>query len=95
MTSPLEPAAAALLRVEALLGEAHEAQWQAGHSPVPLIDTTERSKGMTSDPVTHAMLDDRRIKLRAAVLEAEAAQADFMRVLGVAEQRLSAAQAGE
>lgn len=72
------------LAVVGLLSEADEAQWQAGKSPVPREDTTERSQGMTSDPTPTITADERRLGLRVAVIAAE-------RELNEANRRLSAA----
>lgn len=86
MTDTLEQFAATYLRLRALLAEAGTPQWQAGMSPQPVEDTTERSKNMTSDPTPTIVADTRRLKLRIAVLEAEAA-------LTKAGLRLQAAEA--
>ncbi|KJL31902.1 DUF7169 domain-containing protein [Microbacterium azadirachtae] len=67
----LELFGAAYLRTHALIGDAAEAQWQAGATPRPIEDTTERSKGPVSDPTVYHLLDGRRIALREAVIEAE------------------------
>jgi hypothetical protein len=49
----------------------NEASYQAGKTPVLRADTSERSKGMTSDPTATAALDGRRIKLREALDNAD------------------------
>jgi hypothetical protein len=46
-------------------------QWRSGDTPVPREDTTERSRGATSDPTYFMFSDERRINLRAAAVEAE------------------------
>lgn len=78
----LEKFGAAYLRVVDLLRTDPDAQWQAGRTPVPREDTTERSKGMTSDPVPAVTLDTRRLALRAATIEAE----ETLRKAGIALQ---------
>lgn len=65
--------AADVLALSALLSDANEAQWQAGRTPVPREDTTERSKGLTSDPTPNIVADGRRLALRAEVIAAEQA----------------------
>ena len=53
MTKPtmtLETFGATYLRLRQLLDDVGDSQWRAGQSPVPKEDTTERSKGLTSDP---------------------------------------------
>lgn len=88
-TSQLEKFAAAYLAVRQLVVNSAEAQWQAGKSPVPREDTTERSKNMTSDPTPTIMADERRLKLRVAVLEAEAALTAAEKTLSAAHRHLS------
>lgn len=75
MSNPFDPKdfAADVLALSALLSDASEAQWQAGRTPVPKEDTTERSKGLTSDPTPNIVVDGRRLALRASVIEAEQA----------------------
>lgn len=74
--SILEPFGAAFLRLHDALGDSAEAQWQKGATPRAVDDTTERSKGTTSDPVVSTFYDGRRLNLRAAVLKGEKALAD-------------------
>lgn len=80
----LDSAAATWLRLQNLLIEANEPQWGAGMTPALREDTTERSKGMTSDPTFHAVSDTRRIMLREAFVEAERAQMLMLRVMNAA-----------
>jgi len=87
----LEALGASFLRVHALIGNAEEAQWKAGATPRPVDDTTERSKGTTSDPVVHALLDGRRLNLREAVAAAERALQDTLATLTEVADRLEAA----
>jgi len=61
------------LRLASLLGQADEIQWQPSPTPKPREDTTERSKGGHGDPTASIVADDRRLAVRAAVLQAEAA----------------------
>lgn len=89
--TPLESFAAAYLDVSALLTNASEAQWQAGKTPVPREDTTERSSGMTSDPTPTITADGRRLALRAAVVEAELSIESADRILGQARSQLTEA----
>lgn len=81
--------AAVVLRVTRLVYEASDAQWQAGKSPVPREDTTERSKGMTSDPTPTIVADDRRLKLRLEVLKATHALNAATTELETVETRLT------
>jgi hypothetical protein len=60
-----------MLVAYAVLADAAESQWQSGSTPTLREDTTERSKGMTSDPVAYATMDERRLALRAAVKATE------------------------
>lgn len=91
MNSPLEAFVASVLRLRLLMADADPAQWQAGQSPVPREDTTERSKGMTSDPTPTITGDARRLKLRIAVIEAEAAVEKAQKVVTAAEAHLTKA----
>lgn len=84
-TDTIKAFAADYLRLQQLLNDLDGAQWQAGRSPVPREDTTERSKGLTSDPTSNTVADERRLQLRAAVIEAE-------RALASAAERLRAAE---
>ena len=80
--------AATVLRTRQLLADVGDAQWRAGKSPVPREDTTERSKGLTSDPTPNIVVDTRRQALRAAVIEAENALEAAGRTLQAAERHL-------
>lgn len=91
MTSTLAAFGATYLRVKQLLTDVGESQWEAGKSPVPAEDTTERAKGLTSDPTPSIVGDGRRMKLRAAVLEAEDALEKAGRNLQAAEAHLTTA----
>lgn len=77
MTTPttfdVKDFAADVLALSALVSDAQEAQWQAGKTPVPREDTTERSRGLVSDPTPSTVADGRRLALRAAVIDAEQA----------------------
>lgn len=88
--SALEPLAATFLRVTYLLDASAEAQWQRGHTPRALNEGV-RGKNTVSDPTGSTVIDDRRLALRAAVVEAERAQAAAMRTLRVAEAKLTRA----
>ena len=68
-----------------------EAQWRAGRTPVPKEDTSERSQGMTNDPVPTATTDVRRVNLRNAVIAGEKALHDAERTLAIAARRLEIA----
>lgn len=90
MTAPSpRDLAAAALRVIQLLNEVGEAQWRAGRTPVPREDTTERSKGLTSDPTPNIVADQRRLALRAAVIETEQSLEAAMKTLTAAERHLT------
>lgn len=91
MTTPhtLEAFGAAFLRVRQLLDDVGESQWRAGQSPVPREDTTERAKGLTSDPTPNIVVDARRLALRAAVIEAEQALEKAGRTMQAAERHLT------
>jgi uncharacterized protein (UPF0548 family) len=91
VTDKLEPGAAAFLRAQQQLIFATEAQWQMGMTPTLSEDTMERSKGTTSDPVPTIVDDTRRQKLRAAVIEAEDAQRNYLRVLAAAANHVEKA----
>lgn len=91
MTKTLDNFAAAVLRVRKLLAETSEAQWQPGKTPTPREDTTERAKGMVSDPTPSAVADPRRLKLRIAVLTAQARLEKAGRQLQIAEDELTEA----
>ncbi|TFC87505.1 hypothetical protein E3T24_04755 [Cryobacterium sp. TmT2-59] len=51
--------------------EVQQSQWELGMTPTPRDDTTQRSKGTTSDPTFAIFADSRRQDLRAAVQRAE------------------------
>ena len=79
MTTPTptivrEFATSALLLASAL-GRAEAVQWQPAPTPKPREDTTERSRGIHSDPTAQTATDPRRLALRAAVVTAELALA--------------------
>lgn len=85
----LEAFGAGYLRVRQLLADVGDSQWRAGKSPVPREDTTERSKGLTSDPTPSIVVDSRRLALRAAAIEAEQALAKATQTLQAAERHLN------
>ncbi|WP_139195906.1 DUF7169 domain-containing protein [Curtobacterium sp. MCBA15_009] len=91
MTDILEAASASFLRAQRELIFAKEAQWDKGQTPALPEDTTERSKGTVSDPVPAIVDDTRRKKLRASVLETEAAQHNLLRVMDAAANHLERA----
>jgi hypothetical protein len=91
MSQTLETFAATYLRLQALLAQAAEPQWQAGMSPQPIEDTNERSKNMTSDPTPSIVGDTRRLKLRVSTLEAEAALEQAGRLMQAVEAHLTKA----
>lgn len=86
----LERFAAAYLRLRQLVSDTAESQWRAGKTPVPKEDTTERSKGLTSDPTPTIAADARRLALRAAVIEAEQVLEKAGRAMQAVERRLNA-----
>jgi len=91
LNKTLEKFGAAYLTTQRLLADADEAQWQAGKSPVPREDTTERSRGMTSDPTPSIVGDTRRLALRAAVVEVELALEHAEKLLTASRAHLTAA----
>lgn len=92
-TSVLETFAAVYVRTRSLLAAANESQWQAGRSIKPRVDTTERATGSYSDSTFQTASDERRLELRAAVLEAERAVAVADHTLRVAALKVAAALA--
>lgn len=93
MTTPALDAArevvARYLSLKQLLANIGDDQWRPGHSPTAKEDTTERSKGMTSDPTPSIVADPRRLALRAEVIDAENALVQAADVLAKAEQSLN------
>ncbi|QUE26085.1 hypothetical protein SEA_STOOR_45 [Microbacterium phage Stoor] len=85
----LEAVMATYLRVRQLVADVGDSQWRAGKSPVPKEDTTERAKGLTSDPTPSIVVDARRMALRLAVIEAEQALEKVARQLQAAERHLN------
>jgi hypothetical protein len=53
------------------LAAAQSIQWEPAPVPSPRDDTSERSKGGRSDPTARAVFDERRLRVRAAVVAAE------------------------
>ena len=90
-TDTLETFAAAYLRLRQLLADVGDTQWEAGRSPQPREDTTERSKGTTNDPTPTIVMDTRRLALRAAVIEAEQALEKAMHNMTAAVRHLEKA----
>lgn len=72
MTSAGQQLAEQALRLQAYIADVGSDQWRAGVTPVPREDTTERAKGLVSDPTPSIVADQRRQQLRQNVLEAEA-----------------------
>lgn len=62
---------AALVRLGVALGKAASVQWLPPAAPSKRGDTTERSAGIISNPTLDTATDERRLKVRAAVIEAE------------------------
>lgn len=90
MTNPtLETFGATYLRLAQLLADVGDSQWRAGQSPVAREDTTERSKGLTSDPTPNIVVDSRRLALRVAVIEAEQALEKAGLAMQAAERHLT------
>lgn len=85
----LEPFAATFIRLRSLVQAAAEAQWQAGRTIKPRVDTSERSAGTTSDPTSATVVDERRLQLRVAVIEAEQALEKAGKTMQAAERHLS------
>lgn len=63
------------------LAEADAAQWLPAVVVKPHEDTTERSQGAYSDPTFATATDERRLAVRAAVVEAERALHDLTRAV--------------
>lgn len=91
MTSTLDTFLATALRLKQLRAEVQTPQWQAGMSPQPVEDTTERSKNMTSDPTPTIVADTRRLKLRATAIEVDAALEKAGKIMQAAEAHLTKA----
>lgn len=74
LTRDLDRIRADLVELERLLPAAWELQWTpAPHRPAPRYDTEERGAGgPPSDPTADVVLDERRLRVRAAVQFAEA-----------------------
>lgn len=53
------------------LSAAQAIQWEAAPVPTPRDDTSERAKGGKSDPTARVVFDERRLRVRAAVIAAE------------------------
>lgn len=87
----LEHFAAVYVGLRQLVADAGDCQWRPGHSPIPREDTTERSKGMSSDPTANIVADTRRLALRVAVLEAEAKLVAADKALAAAYRHLNIA----
>lgn len=87
----LEKFGAGYLRLRALISDSSEAQWMMGMTPPRPEDTTERSKGVTNDPTPTIVMDERRIRLRASVIEAEDAIAKASQTLRAAVHHLERA----
>jgi hypothetical protein len=85
----LEAFLATGLRLQQLAADVGDAQWRAGKTPVAREDTTERSKGLTSDPVPTIVTDARRVALRQAMLEADRALVKVGRLMQAAEHHLT------
>lgn len=69
----LESVGGSYLSIHAMLGEAENAQWQAGLTPVAKDEVTTRSHNTVSDPTWFHYADGRRQDLREAVIEANKA----------------------
>jgi hypothetical protein len=93
MTS-LTPDAAALakslLSLSALLTEADEAQWQRARviTDTDEGDTGIRSKGEHGDPTADIVADPGRLRLRAAVIDAERVLQRFTAAADITASRL-------
>lgn len=81
---------AAYLRLVALVrsSDVQQAQWRSGETPVRAEDAGIRGRGMVSDPTPNVSGDGRRLRLRAAVLEAESALVLAAQAMERAEGRL-------
>ena len=91
MTTTVKDFIAAGLRLMDLLEATGTSQWEAGCTPQPREDTTERSKGTTSDPTPTIVMDARRLALRATVIEAEQALEKAMHNMTAAARHLEKA----
>lgn len=89
-TDLLEAFAAGYLRLVGILKnpEVQETQWQPGYSLVPHDEVGIRSQGMVSDPTANIAFDGSRLRVRAAVIQAEAALVKATEALQSAERRL-------
>lgn len=91
MTTNLDQFAASVLRTRQLLAHASEAQWQAGMTPTPREDTTERAKGMVGDPTPSIVADGRRQHLRETYVKANKALDTAFRQMQAIEDQLAKA----
>lgn len=82
---------AAYLTLAALFEDAARVQWDRPYGPRPVEDTTERSRGVVSDPTAAIALDPRRLALRDAVKAAESCLEDSRRLLATAINDLEGA----
>ncbi|MCK3769463.1 hypothetical protein MZK47_07265 [Microbacterium aerolatum] len=88
----LEKFAATTLRLRELLADTAEAQWQASRHPVAQEDVNIRSRGLYNDPTYQITVDTGRLKLRAAVIDAEKALALADQTMRVAVRKLTEAR---
>lgn len=73
--------------------DAETVQWSAAPRSAARGDTTERAKGVRSDPTPAVALDEKRLRVRAAVIGAERAIEDSTRSLRAADTALRVAVA--
>lgn len=59
--------AAEALALAQVLGQAEAIQWSPSMTPQPREDTSERAKGVHSDPTLATVIDERRLAVRAEV----------------------------
>lgn len=73
--------------------DAETVQWSAAPVSRARADTTERAKGVRSDPTVAVALDPKRLRVRAAVIGADRALEDATRALAAADSALRVAVA--
>ena len=84
----LEAIALAYADIEALLDESEDAQWQQAPYASSRDEARIRGKGTVTDPTSSIALDGRRLRLRAAVVQAERELAETLKRLHQTHDRL-------
>ncbi|GEB46977.1 hypothetical protein MTE01_29220 [Microbacterium testaceum] len=90
----IRSAGASLIRLGENLGHAADVQWLPPAAPSKRNDTAERASGLVSNPTLDTATDERRLKVRAAVIEAETLLERMRGTADDAADRLEAALQG-